>query len=150
MKPHGHRVWSVDECVIKYREAASLALLGGLTLHERERIAYASGDRALHGLILAAELGAEDAAADYIEEVDNDTALLADAKETAAKLDAAQTEITRLLREQAKQRRLADAVRFVLKPFTLNTYGRRNGTIQKPPKWAQHLIATIARLEKQP
>ena len=47
------------ECETKYREAHSLALLRGLTLHERERIAYANGDREALAIITAAELGAD-------------------------------------------------------------------------------------------
>lgn len=152
MKPAVHGDIALAQCEASYAQAHSLSLLRGLTLHERERIAYANGERETHALILAAELGAEDVAADYIEEVDNDTALLADAKETAARLDAANAEIRQLQTELGKARQLRDAARRAVSPYFPRAYVGDYNTLApraKPaPKWSAYLVAALIRSEK--
>jgi hypothetical protein len=64
--------------------------------------------------------------------------------------DNAQSRLRETDADGAKWRNLRDTVNYLLSPYTGTRYGRQTGKATKPaPKWAQHLIGTLARLEKQ-
>jgi hypothetical protein len=135
---------TVPYCLTKYAEAACLALCSGLTLDERERLAYANGDHATRAIILAAEAGNEDYLAELAEDLHED--YLAELAEDLQELASARTIANELRAEVVRLRNLKDAVSRVLSPYTAMRYGRVTSYKTKPaPAWARDLLGVLQR-----
>jgi hypothetical protein len=92
------------------------------------------------------------AAAQALEQCDAqlDDTLADKLRKAETERDNAQSRLRETDADGAKWRNLRDTVNYLLSPYTGTRYGRQTGKATKPaPKWAQHLIGTLARLEKQ-